>query len=389
MMHALIPALLLLMPQEPDTAQLVRKAKLTMGQAVERAMQAARTGVVVQAELEFEQDRTVWSLDVAQGKKILEVLLDAKDGKVIETGEEDEDQSEVVQAAKLTLKDAVAAVVKQHAGTPVLAQLRMVEGKPAVTVEVFAAGKLSTFVADVATPAKGAQGREEEAEDQGGEHAAKPTTPPARPDGFTRDFGEDDCDLGPTGRNPYFVLEPGYTLVLEGMEGKAAVRIVITVTHETKTIAGIHARVVEEREFKDGQIAEITRDYFAISTRTNNVYYLGEDVDVYEDGAVKNHEGAWLHGQDGAHYGLMMPGTPLLGARFQQEMAPGVAMDRAEIDKIGGVFECPAGRFEDVLRVKESTPLEQGSERKVYARGVGLLQDGDCKLVRYGREQAK
>ena len=37
-------------------------------------------------------------------------------------------------------------------------------------------------------------------------------------DGFTRTFGEDPKDLGPTGVNPFFLLEPGHTLVLEGME---------------------------------------------------------------------------------------------------------------------------------------------------------------------------
>src|SRR5262249_51522513 len=33
--------------------------------------------------------------------------------------------------------------------------------------------------------------------------------------GWTTEFAVDRKDLGPTGRNPYFILEPGYTLVLE------------------------------------------------------------------------------------------------------------------------------------------------------------------------------
>lgn len=31
------------------------------------------------------------------------------------------------------------------------------------------------------------------------------------------------------------------------------------------------------------------------------------------------------------------------------------------------------------------SPLERGKEYKLYAPGVGLIQDGDLKLTRYGR----
>ncbi|MBI2899921.1 MAG: hypothetical protein HYY17_07035 [Planctomycetes bacterium] len=202
---------------------------------------------------------------------------------------------------------------------------------------------------------------------------------------FTDTFGEDDRDLGPTGTNPYFVLEPGYVLELAGRDEDEEAVNTITVLDETKKIAGVETRVVEERETVGGKIKEITRDYFAISRRTNNIYYFGEDVDIYKDGKVVSHKGAWLAGEKGARYGLMMPGTPLLGARHYQEVAPGVAMDRAEIVSVSEKFECPAGRFDNVLKVLETTPLEKGREYKLYARGVGLLQDGSLKLVRYGK----
>ena len=42
---------------------------------------------------------------------------------------------------------------------------------------------------------------------------------------FTSTFAVERSDLVSTGRNPYFILEPGYTLTLEG--GKT--RLVITV----------------------------------------------------------------------------------------------------------------------------------------------------------------
>ena len=45
---------------------------------------------------------------------------------------------------------------------------------------------------------------------------------------------------------------------------------------------------------------------------------------MYKDGKPAGHEGAWTANTAGAKAGLFMPSRPLLGARFYQEIAPGV-----------------------------------------------------------------
>jgi hypothetical protein len=187
-----------------------------------------------------------------------------------------------------------------------------------------------------------------------------------------------------TGANPYFILEAGYFLVLEGKDGGKDARLTITVLDETKKVAGVETRIVEEREEVSGKLIEVSRNYFAISRKTSSVYYFGEDVDIYKDGKVASHEGAWLAGQN-ARFGLMMTGTPLLGARYYQEIAPGVAMDRAEIVSLVETIETPAGKLESCLKVKETTPLEKGVGYKSYAPGIGLVRDDAFKLTKYGR----
>jgi hypothetical protein len=202
---------------------------------------------------------------------------------------------------------------------------------------------------------------------------------------WTSTFLIEQGDLVPTGRNPYLILEPGYQLVYQGKEGGTPVALTITVLDETKPVGNVVTRVVEERETKDGQPVEISRNFFAICKRTNNVYYFGEDVDIYKDGQVVGHEGAWLDGRDGARFGLAMPGSPLLGARYQQEIAPGKAMDRAEVLSLSESLATPAGTFANALKTEETTPLEPGEKAaKYYAAGVGLLTDGTMKLVRHG-----
>lgn len=139
---------------------------------------------------------------------------------------------------------------------------------------------------------------------------------------------------------------------------------------------------MEERETVDGELVEVSKNYFAICNRDNSVFYFGEDVDIYENGEIVSHESAWQSGINGARAGIIMPGTILLGSRYFQEIAPEVAMDRAEIMSINKVVETPFGEFENCLKTKETTPLEPGlREFKFYAPGIGLVQDGVLKLT--------
>ncbi len=204
--------------------------------------------------------------------------------------------------------------------------------------------------------------------------------PAAQNDGeWTDRFPVSPGELTSTGRNPYVVLEPGYRLTLEN----GSERLVITVLAQTKVVAGVETRVVEERETNAGQLVEVSRNFFAISRRTNSVFYFGEDVDMYRNGKITSHEGSWQAGANGARFGLMMPGLPLIGGRYYQEIAPGMAMDRARIVRLTDTLKTPAGTYANVLRTEETSPLEpRQREVKRYAPNVGLLQDGSLKLVR-------
>jgi hypothetical protein len=148
---------------------------------------------------------------------------------------------------------------------------------------------------------------------------------------FTDTFTVDKAELASTGTNRFFFLAPGFQAVFEGTEGGKRTVLTISVLNETRQVNGVETRIVEERESVNGQLVEISRNYFAISRRTSDVFYFGEAVDIYKNGQVTSHEGAWESGVAGAHFGLAMPGTPLLGARYYQELAPKVAMDRAEV----------------------------------------------------------
>jgi len=195
------------------------------------------------------------------------------------------------------------------------------------------------------------------------------------------EFAISSCNMATTGRNPYFVLEPGFQLVLEGGDTK----LQITVLSETKMVDGVNTRVVEEKEWKDGKLSEIARNYFAICPQTKDVFYFGEDVEFYENGKVVKREGSWLAGTNGNKAGLIMPGTPKLNMKYYQELAPGVAMDRAEIESLTETCKTPAGTFSGCMKVKETSGIELlAKEYKYHAPGIGLVRDEDVRLVKYG-----
>ncbi|MHC4663498.1 MAG: hypothetical protein ACYS8W_17700, partial [Planctomycetota bacterium] len=215
----------------------------------------------------------------------------------------------------------------------------------------------------------------------------KVETPAAGEKTFQASFGLEDRKLVTTGKSRFFILEPGYKLVLEGKEGDRKVRMEIIVTDKTRKVAGVECRVVEEHETINGELYEISINFFAICPETKSVFYFGEEVDFYKDGKVIGHAGAWIAGEDGAKPGLIMPGEAVLGGRFYQEVAPKVAMDRCELVDLDAKITTPAGKFVNCLKTFESNPLDGESEYKMHAPGIGLVQDENLLLIEYGYEK--
>jgi hypothetical protein len=201
---------------------------------------------------------------------------------------------------------------------------------------------------------------------------------PGQESGWQSEFPAEKRNLAASGENSYFPLTPG--LRLHYAEGKNT--LVRSVLAETKMVDGVETRVVEDRESSGGRLVEVARDYYAVDGTTGDVYYFGEDVDNYKNGKVDNHEGSWLSGVRGARFGLMMPGKPERGRKFYQEQAPGVGMDRAEVVSLDETVTAPAGTFRGCVRMKETSALEKGTEWKWYARGVGMVKEGEFVLVR-------
>lgn len=178
--------------------------------------------------------------------------------------------------------------------------------------------------------------------------------------------------------NPWFPLTPGTVAVYTGVKDGKKARDVITVTHETTTIAGAPCRVVQDRLYLDGRLAERTTDWYT-QDAAGNVWYFGErTAELDRRGRVTSTEGSWQAGVDGAKPGIFMPARPRVGDAYRQEFYKGHAEDHF---RVVGLFERTVSPLTpNALLTQEWTPLEPGViDHKLYVRGIGTLVERTVK----------
>ncbi|MGW3502645.1 PepSY domain-containing protein [Streptomyces globisporus] len=100
-----------------------KNARISLDQAVAAALESV-PGTVTQAELDRDDDdhdgRAVWELDVrGSDKKWHDVTVDAGNGKVLKTRDDDNDDRDdhAPRSSAVTLNDAAAAALKTAPGT--------------------------------------------------------------------------------------------------------------------------------------------------------------------------------------------------------------------------------------------------------------------------------
>jgi hypothetical protein len=170
--------------------------------------------------------------------------------------------------------------------------------------------------------------------------------------------------------HPYWPMRPGSRWVYRQTDADGTRRVEVTVTHRTRTIMGIEARVVHDVATEDGEVAEDTYDWYA-QDADGNVWYLGEDTRQFEGGKVTSTEGSWQAGVDGAQPGVVLPARPRPGMAYRQEYGAG-ARDTAAVLSLDQRAKVPSGLFDHVLVTKEFSPLEPKLlKHAFFALGVG------------------
>ena len=212
--------------------------------------------------------------------------------------------------------------------------------------------------------------------------------PPALTPGATLN----PADFKPVIDNPLFPLSSLGAKVFDGEEKDARtgevvkIRLKSRVLAETTTLANISVLVLEENDYKNGELVESTLDYFA-QHKDGSVYYFGERVDDYEGGKVVGHKSQWLAGEGENQPGVYMARDPQLGQTYEQEKAPGVAEDKWKVVAVNQNVTTPAGAFAGCIKTEDFSPLDSVTEFKYYCPGVGLVREefpeGHVDLISY------
>ena len=182
--------------------------------------------------------------------------------------------------------------------------------------------------------------------------------------------------------NPYFPLRPGTRYTLGGTEyqdgEKVTHHVVFVVTDLTKTVDGVRARVVWDRDYAEGKLAEGELAFDA-QDDAGNVWSYGEYPEEYEAKKPPVAPATWFPGLAGAKPGILMLAAPRpSGASYLQGLAPKIQFaDRARVKKKLKRLCVPAGCYDDVIVIEEWTPEEPGAKQlKYHAPGVGTIRVG-------------
>lgn len=179
--------------------------------------------------------------------------------------------------------------------------------------------------------------------------------------------------------NPLFPISNLETAILAGHVDDRPFRTETTLLPATKTITvdgkPLEARVSQYMAYLDGRIEEVAVDLYA-QDDAGNVWYLGEDVFNYADGAVADTNGTWLAGREGPP-AMIMPANPQVGDVYRPENAPGIVFEEVTVRQTGVSVDGPTGRIEGAI-IAHELHMDGTTEDKTFAPGYGEFSTGDA-----------
>ena len=130
----------------------------------------------------------------------------------------------------------------------------------------------------------------------------------------------------------------------------------------------VETLVSQYTAYLDGRIEEVAYDLYA-QAGDGSVWYFGEDVFNFEDGAIADTEGTWTAGKDGPA-AMIMPAEPKVGGVYRSENLPGFVFEEVTVKSVGKALDGPPGPVEGGLVVEE-LHMDNTTEHKTFAPGYG------------------
>src|SRR5215210_6609785 len=178
--------------------------------------------------------------------------------------------------------------------------------------------------------------------------------------------------------NPLFPVSRQESVLMVGHVDGKPFRTEVTLLPETRIIEWqgqrIETLVSQYTAYLDGRIQEVAYDLYA-QADDGSVWYFGEDVADFEDGAIVTKEGTWIVGKDGPA-AMIMPSDPKVGDAYRTENNPGIAFEEVTVKAVGKTLDGPLGSVKGGL-VAQELHMDGKTEGKIFAPGYGEFYTAD------------
>jgi len=177
--------------------------------------------------------------------------------------------------------------------------------------------------------------------------------------------------------NPLFPISQLKSVVLLGKVDGKPFRSETTLLPRTGTVTWegqpIRVALSQYAAYLDGRLEEVAIDRYA-QADDGSVWYLGEDVFDYRNGAVAITEGTWLVGRDGPA-AMIMPGKPKVGDVYRAENVIGVVFEELTVKSVTTTRDGPRGPVRNIM-VADELHLDESISKKYFAPGYGEFFSG-------------
>src|SRR5919112_4843653 len=178
--------------------------------------------------------------------------------------------------------------------------------------------------------------------------------------------------------NPLFPVSKQDSVLMVGHVDGKPFRTEVTLLPETRIIEWqgqrIETLVSQYMAYLDGRVQEVAYDLYA-QADDESVWYFGEDVADFEDGAIVTKEGTWLVGKDGPA-AMIMPANPKVGYAYRTENTPSIAFEEVTVKAVGKTLDGPLGPVKGGL-LAEELHMDGKTEGKTFAPGYGEFYTSD------------
>src|SRR5215211_6859686 len=182
--------------------------------------------------------------------------------------------------------------------------------------------------------------------------------------------------------NPLFPVSKQDSVLMVGHVDGKPFRTEVTLLPESRIIEWqgqrIETLVSQYTAYLDGRIQEVAYDLYA-QADDGSVWYFGEDVADFEDGAIVTKEGTWFAGKDGPA-AMIMPSGPKVGDAYRTENTPGIAFEEVTVKSVGKTLDGPLSPVEGGL-VAQELHMDGKTEEKLFAPGDGEFYTSDASDV--------